>query len=57
MLIGQRDIAISRPDKVLCPDARLTKADVVEHYRRVAHVMLPHLRERPLARHVRVLAA
>jgi bifunctional non-homologous end joining protein LigD len=43
-----RTIAVSNPDKVLYPDEGLTKSDVVDHYRRVADVMVPHLRGRPL---------
>jgi bifunctional non-homologous end joining protein LigD len=42
------DVKISRPDKVFYPDDGITKGDVVEHYRRVASVMVPHLRGRPL---------
>ncbi len=38
----------SHGDKVFYPDDGLTKSDVVEHYRAVADVMLPHLRGRPL---------
>lgn len=41
-------VAVPRPGKVLFPDAGLTKADLVEHYRTVAAAALPHLRGRPL---------
>ena len=37
----------SHPDKVFYPGEGLTKGDVVEYYRAVADVMLPHLRGRP----------
>jgi len=47
--VGRRTIEISNPDKVLYPRDGITKADVVEHYRRVATLMLPHLRGRPTA--------
>src|SRR3954451_856513 len=40
---------ISSPDKVLFPQARLTKLDLARHYERVAAVMLPYVRDRPLA--------
>jgi bifunctional non-homologous end joining protein LigD len=40
---------ISHPDKVLFPDAGLTKRDLARHYEHVAPAMLPHVRERPLA--------
>ncbi|WP_246258545.1 non-homologous end-joining DNA ligase [Amycolatopsis anabasis] len=42
------EIKTSRPDKLFYPDDGVTKGDVVEHYRRVADVMVPHLRGRPL---------
>ncbi|MDQ0377886.1 non-homologous end-joining DNA ligase [Amycolatopsis thermophila] len=42
------EIEVSRPGKVLYPDGPVTKGDVVSYYRRVADVMLPHLRGRPL---------
>lgn len=42
------DIDISNLDKVLFPDAGITKGDLVDYYRRVAPTMLPHIRDRPL---------
>lgn len=39
---------LSRPDKVLFPGDGITKADVVDYYRRVGAAALPHLRGRPL---------
>lgn len=39
---------LSNPDKVLYPLTGTTKAEVTQHYRAVAAVMLPHLRDRPL---------
>ena len=38
---------LSRPDKPLFPDG-LTKADLAAYYQRVAEVMLPHVRGRPV---------
>jgi bifunctional non-homologous end joining protein LigD len=40
---------ISNPDKVLFPNDGITKRDVLEYYRAVADVMIPHLKGRPLA--------
>lgn len=51
MKIGQHDIDISHSDKPLFPDAGITKGDLVDYYRRVADVMLPHIRGRPLTLH------
>jgi bifunctional non-homologous end joining protein LigD len=39
---------ITHPDKVLFPDAGLTKGDVAAYYEAIAPVMLPHLRGRPI---------
>ncbi len=45
---GRRVVEITSPDKLMFPDAGLTKADLVGHYLRVAEVMLPHISRRPL---------
>jgi bifunctional non-homologous end joining protein LigD len=39
---------ITHPDKVLFPDAGITKGDLAAYYQAIAPVMLPHLRGRPL---------
>jgi bifunctional non-homologous end joining protein LigD len=46
--VGRRTIRISHPDKVLFPNSGITKGEIVDYYRRVAPVMVPHLRGRPL---------
>lgn len=48
MRIAGRELTLSRPEKVFYPDIGFTKGDVVQHYRDVADVMLPHLAGRPL---------
>jgi bifunctional non-homologous end joining protein LigD len=48
---GGRTIDISHPDRVLFPDAGITKLDLARYYARVAPVMVPHVRERPSAMH------
>lgn len=44
-----RNVPISHPEKVLFPQAGLTKRDLADHYERVAPAMLPYVRDRPLA--------
>jgi bifunctional non-homologous end joining protein LigD len=44
-----RDVQISHPEKLLFPQAGLTKRDLADHYERVAPAMLPYVRGRPLA--------
>src|ERR1051325_11273664 len=46
--IGRKQIAVSRPDKVLYPAGKFTKASVVDYYLRIAPTILPHLRNRPI---------
>jgi bifunctional non-homologous end joining protein LigD len=43
-----RELALSNLDKVLYPEAGFTKGEVIDYYARVAEVLLPHLRGRPL---------
>lgn len=47
--IGRHDVKVTSPDKVLFPKAKLTKRDLAHHYERVAPVMLPYVKDRPLA--------
>lgn len=47
--VGGRSVEVSRPDKVLFPEAGVTKADLARYYASLAETMLPHLRDRPLA--------
>ncbi len=41
-------LSLSNLDKVLYPEAGFTKGHVIDYYTRVAPVLLPHLRGRPL---------
>ena len=40
---------VSSPDKVLFPEEGITKRDLAEHFERVAPLMLPYIKGRPLA--------
>lgn len=46
--VDGHDIALSNLDKVMFADSGLTKADLVEYYRRIGDVALAHYRDRPL---------
>lgn len=48
---GNRTIELSRPGKVLFPDADITKKDLVDYYRKMAGHILPFLKNRPLVMH------
>lgn len=47
--VGGRVLSLSNLDKEMYPDGT-TKAEVVDYYTRIAEVMLPHLRDRPVTR-------
>jgi bifunctional non-homologous end joining protein LigD len=47
--VGRREITITHADRVAFPQAGLTKLDLARHYERVAPMMLPYVRDRPLA--------
>jgi bifunctional non-homologous end joining protein LigD len=46
--VDRRRLSLSNLDKVLYPEAGFTKGHVIDYYTRVAPVLLPHLRGRPL---------
>ena len=43
-----KTLKLSNLDKVLYPKAGFTKRDVIDYYSRIAPVLLPHLKNRPL---------
>ena len=45
--VDGRELTLSNLDKHLYPDAGFRKADVIDYFRRIAPVMLPHLAGRP----------
>jgi DNA ligase D-like protein (predicted polymerase) len=48
MLIGKTKLTVSSLDKVLYPETGFTKGQVIDYYIRMAPVLLPHLRNRPI---------
>ncbi|HVB76605.1 MAG TPA: non-homologous end-joining DNA ligase [Candidatus Nitrosotalea sp.] len=47
-MVGRRRLKLSRLTKVYWPQAGFTKGDMIDYYTRIAPVLLPHLRDRPL---------
>jgi bifunctional non-homologous end joining protein LigD len=48
LIVEGRKISVSNLNKVLYPKAGFTKGQVIDYYIRVAPVLLPHLKDRPL---------
>jgi bifunctional non-homologous end joining protein LigD len=44
---GKRVLKLSNLDKPFWPEEGITKGDLLTYYRRVAHVVVPHLKNRP----------
>ncbi|MEZ4769279.1 MAG: hypothetical protein R2844_12735 [Caldilineales bacterium] len=47
--VDAHTVEISHPDKVLFPGEQITKRDLVEFYRRIGDVILPHMAGRPIS--------
>lgn len=48
LVVERRKLSVSNLDKVLYPKAGFTKGQVIDYYIRIAPVLLPHLKDRPL---------
>jgi len=48
LIVDDRKLQVSNLDKVLYPKADFTKAQVIDYYIRIAPLLLPHLKDRPL---------
>jgi len=46
--VGRHRLRVSNLDKVLYPASGFTKGEVIDYYSRIAPVLLPHLKNRPL---------
>jgi bifunctional non-homologous end joining protein LigD len=46
--VGGRTLTVSNLDKVLFPETGFTKGELIDYYAKVAPVMVPHIRDRPL---------
>ena len=48
LIVEGRKLPVSNLDKVLYPKAGFTKGELIDYYIRIAPVLLPHLKDRPL---------
>ena len=48
LIVEGKKLAVSNLNKILYPKARFTKGQVIDYYIRIAPVLLPHLKDRPL---------
>ena len=45
---AKRDVKFTHEDRVMFPEAKFTKGDLIAYYDAVADLMIPHLRDRPM---------
>src|SRR3981081_1353048 len=48
LIVEGKKLAVSNLNKVLYPKAGFTKGQIIDYYIRIAPVLLPHLKDRPL---------
>jgi len=48
ILLEDEKLKLTNLSKVLWPDDNITKADFIKYYAQIAHVILPHLKDRPM---------
>src|SRR5438067_3577464 len=48
LTVDGQDLTVSNLDKILFPQGRITKAQVIEYYLRISDYLLPHLHNRPV---------
>jgi bifunctional non-homologous end joining protein LigD len=46
--LGRKTLKLSNLDKLLYPAADFTKGQVIDYYRQISPILLPHLKDRPL---------
>ena len=47
--LSGKQVKVSNLDKVFYPATGFTKGDVIDYYRDVSPVLLPHLKDRPIS--------
>jgi bifunctional non-homologous end joining protein LigD len=49
--VGKHTIEIPHADRVLFPEDGITKGELIDYYGKIAEVMLPYMRDRPVTMH------
>src|ERR1043166_8150617 len=46
--VGGREVKLTNLKKLFWPELKITKRDLIQYYADVAHVLLPHLKDRAM---------
>lgn len=49
--LGKHKIKITNQDRILFPKSKISKWDLIDYYQRIAPVMIPHIKNRPIMMH------
>jgi bifunctional non-homologous end joining protein LigD len=49
--IDGHTIDLSHTEKVIFPESGITKGDLIEYYRKIGDIMIPHMKDRPVTMH------
>lgn len=49
--VGKHELQVTHEEKILFPISKITKGDLINYYLKIAPVMLPHLKNRPVMMH------
>lgn len=47
--IGEHIVTITHPNKMIFPQGKILKKEVIDYYQRIAPTMLPHMKNRPIS--------
>ncbi len=46
--VGNYNVEVTNPEKILFPQSKIKKIELVDYYRKIAPIMLPHIKNRPI---------
>src|SRR5204862_5958931 len=49
ILVGTHRVELTHEDKEIFPKAHVIKKDVIDYYYKIADIMLPHVKDRPIS--------
>ena len=49
MKFGKYSVSISNRDKIFFPSSKYTKGDLIDYYKKISELMIPHIKGRPIS--------
>lgn len=48
---GRYSVELSNTEKLFFPNEGITKGEIIDYYKQIAEIMVPHMRDRPVTMH------